>query len=80
MPSAWTMVFGFCRSLLRHLRGGMQKASFAEYARRLSVCSACPSQLGPINRRCKECGCNVRIKARWKNEKCPLGKWEAKHN
>lgn len=43
------------------------------YTERIEVCRACPEIL-PLDR-CRECGCYVRIKARFNSMSCPLGKW-----
>jgi hypothetical protein len=41
---------------------------------RTSICNTCP-ELQPLIRRCKECGCQVDMKARFQNSSCPKGKW-----
>ena len=48
------------------------KASDAQYQQRLGVCSAC-DQLQ--NGTCMGCGCLVELRAAYKKEKSPFGKW-----
>jgi hypothetical protein len=43
-------------------------------AERLSICFGC-DRLNKTLQQCKECGCFVRAKSNFKQEKCPLGKW-----
>ena len=42
---------------------------------RLKVCSECPRLFKPTFT-CKECGCFMKIKTKFKQAKCPLGKWD----
>jgi hypothetical protein len=59
-----------------HLAGGMKTVSKKTYHRRLEVCRACDFFR---DNHCLSCGCRlggaVVAKARWAEEKCPLGKW-----
>lgn len=41
---------------------------------RLKTCEECP-RLFRTTRQCKECGCFVDAKTRFKNSECPLKKW-----
>jgi len=41
---------------------------------RLNICLGC-DRLNQTLQNCKECGCFVRAKTKFKQEKCPLGKW-----
>ena len=51
-----------------------QKASQAEYARRLALCRGC----GHLqNGMCAQCGCFAEVRAAKKNQCCPAGRWEA---
>ncbi len=63
----------FASAVGKHLASGMKKRDQDEYERALSICRECPSLTD--NGRCAECGCFVRIKARWATQSCPLGKW-----
>lgn len=42
---------------------------------RIKTCSECPRLFKPTFT-CKECGCFMKIKTKFKQAKCPLGKWD----
>jgi hypothetical protein len=42
---------------------------------RLDICNNCPSKLSTGN--CRECGCFLVAKSAFRQEKCPLGKWDS---
>jgi hypothetical protein len=42
---------------------------------RIALCHDC-EKLDLITRQCTKCWCFVSRKVRWKDEKCPLGKWK----
>lgn len=42
---------------------------------RLDKCNKCPHLMK--TRQCAECYCFVDMKTKYKQEKCPIGKWEA---
>lgn len=41
---------------------------------RQSICEGCPQWEARFNR-CKECGCQMRVKTSLSSSKCPLKKW-----
>lgn len=43
--------------------------------KRLSICSSCPNM---IKNRCSVCGCNMKMKVKLAEAKCPKGFWEEK--
>jgi hypothetical protein len=48
------------------------------YARRVAICRECPAFLPAgrvVGARCAECGCFLKLKARIRGAKCPVGKW-----
>lgn len=50
-----------------------QKASAAEYAKRLEDCRSC----GELqNGMCAQCGCFVEVRAAKKRQACPMGRWQ----
>ena len=63
---------------------GLTKASRDIFTRRFvsedvkqtrqGICMECPSWNSKSNR-CKECGCQMRIKTSLASSSCPLGKW-----
>ncbi len=61
----------YVSSLLRRMPDG-RKAPENVYQSRLDRCKAC-DQLNAGT--CMGCGCLVELKAAYKNEKCPYGKW-----
>jgi hypothetical protein len=66
----------FAEALCRHVAGGMEAVSEAEYRQRLAVCEACAFFR---DGHCLKCGCrlagDVVAKARWRSETCPVGRW-----
>ena len=47
--------------------------------RRYETCKQC-DQLSSILKRCKQCGCFMKIKTKMLNQECPLGKWKSPIN
>jgi hypothetical protein len=66
----------FGKAVVKHVADGGKHVSDEVYLARLSVCANCPS-LDPERMRCleKSCGCRLKVKARWRSESCPQGKW-----
>lgn len=75
LPPPSKMVWNFAKAVARHIQDGGTKVSKEEYARRLEICDTCPLRQG---NRCTHmnCGCRLDLKARWRSENCPVGKWE----
>jgi len=49
----------------------------SDYKKRINVCYPCDkSESKWTGLFCKVCGCNMKIKARMKDAKCPLDKWD----
>jgi hypothetical protein len=68
----------FAGAFLRHVRDRRRQVDHQSYQARLAVCRTCPScDLARMVCREKSCGCRLRVKARWRSESCPLGKWPA---
>lgn len=44
-----------------------------ETNQRLNICYSCPAYAG--NHKCKNCGCNLKLKAKIKLFHCPVNKW-----
>ena len=63
----------FTVHLLNHVAAGLPQADAETLARRLALCRECPhlTKAGV----CDRCGCVMSIKAKWADQKCPLGKW-----
>jgi hypothetical protein len=51
------------------------KPALSEVAdERYSICKNCPQFL-KMSKRCKECGCFMKLKTQISSSKCPIGKW-----
>ncbi len=53
---------------------GLPAVEDAEVARRLAICQACEYLIAG-ERRCSKCGCFVEVKARFRTQACPQGRW-----
>ena len=73
LPSVAKQAFNFAKSATKHMAGGMAGVSEKTYWGRLEMCRGCDKLQDD---RCIECGCFVKIKAKWASESCPLGKWD----
>ncbi|MFN0055927.1 MAG: DUF6171 family protein [Planctomycetales bacterium] len=71
-PTLWRSARNFAQALLRHWGDGCRDVEVECYRERLEACGACPLQR---ETRCLVCGCRVEIKARWRSETCPAGRW-----
>ncbi len=75
-PGVVQQVVNFAGAVARHVAGGMQTVTEEEYQARLAVCQGCEHFK---DNQCRQCGCRVAgdlmAKARWKEQRCPLGKW-----
>jgi hypothetical protein len=54
---------------------GKPAVSEKSYQMRLAICGQCKRLEPGEHPVCRECGCYVKIKARFRTGKCPLGKW-----
>lgn len=71
-PSVTQKIANFAQAVVTHAAAGFPRLSEEETASRLAVCHECPQF---HDRTCILCGCNMKIKASWADQKCPLGKW-----
>jgi len=78
MPSKPQMAKNLAKSLGRTAKAalsGVEILSGAELVeKRTSICRACPWFV-PKGQRCAKCGCVVPLKAYFKEEECPIGRW-----
>jgi hypothetical protein len=63
-----------------HAAAGFPTVSDEVHEARLALCRACVGPEGyydPVQGQCRHpaCGCNMRVKTRWTEQRCPLGKW-----
>ena len=77
-PGLLRKAVNFSRAVSRHIADGARKVGQENYEQRLAICRACPSCDVP-RMVCRErrCGCRLPVKARWRSESCPRGKWPA---
>jgi hypothetical protein len=65
--------------VVKRARGkNIDKVDYATYCQRLKKCNGCviSGKKGVLpTGNCRECGCFVKDKANYKDEKCPLNKW-----
>jgi len=74
-PSIWQMTKNFSKEFATWMANGAPVVSEDDYKERLSTCNSCP-MLDRRVMRCKECGCKVEHKAKWKTADCPLKNWK----
>jgi len=53
----------FAKAAVKHVAAGMPKVTDEQLKIRLDVCT--------------KCGCNLKIKASWATQDCPIKKWPA---
>lgn len=77
-PNLAQRVLRFGAALAKHASDGLRRVDDATYEARLEECRRCQfyaeESLTCLQR---QCGCNLRIKARWASEACPIGRWAA---
>ena len=73
------LVWQFATELTTHVKNGLENVDPTTFKTRMSICMECENYL---NGRCIVCGCNMKLKTKWKTSKCPLHppKWEDKKN
>jgi len=71
LPSILTQAKNFTGAVIEHMAHGMKEAD--NYEERISLCEDCPEFRK--DERCAKCGCFMKVKAKWAEQKCPLNKW-----
>lgn len=71
-PSLLRKALNLAGALVRHAADGLARVGDDEYAARLVICDHCEQKEGTT---CRACGCVLALKASWRSEGCPLGKW-----
>jgi hypothetical protein len=79
-PSLFRKAVNFGKALVNHLAAGRPQTTDLEATARQSICESCTGPGGfyiAETDTCvhPSCGCKIRRKSRWKDQKCPLGKW-----
>jgi len=69
------LVWQFATELTTHVKGGMKTVDPATFKKRLSTCMECDKYLNGL---CVLCGCNMKVKTKWKTSRCAMNppKWE----
>ena len=62
------------KAVARHVADGAKKLDEEDFNQRLEICKSCPEYI-PERTACRLCGCDLKIKASWRSEYCPLAKW-----
>lgn len=75
MADPYSNVKSFVRATADEARAvvrGAEPVPAAEVRRRLGICGACPNLAGGV---CAACSCIVALKARYRTQACPEGRW-----
>ena len=63
-------------AVTKHVAAGMPMVSKEVLEARLAICNTCPEvNKNSPNWTCTKCGCNLKIKASWASQDCPIKKW-----
>jgi hypothetical protein len=73
-PGPLQKLFNFGKALIDHVEHGMKKVDNETYRYRLELCHQCP-EFRPERDACSICGCNMKVKASWATQACPINKW-----
>ena len=73
-PGIVKLAGNFAKAVANHLKDGGRKVSQEELQERLEQCNNCQFL---VKNRCRhmKCGCFITKKAKWRSEKCPIGRW-----
>lgn len=74
-PSGLEKAKNFVGALVRHAADGLARVDNETLSERLAVCALCEHR-ELSNWTCRLCGCYLTVKATWRSEKCPEGRWE----
>lgn len=73
-PGLAKKAWNFAKAVTRYTASGGKHVSEEMYQRRLAECDSCVFR---EKDRClhRKCGCKLSVKAQWKTEGCPIGRW-----
>lgn len=74
-PTVATQAKNLVRSVGQHVKAGFKRTDDALLAERLKLCDECGGETMRRTGRCLHCGCFMKVKAAWTEQKCPIGKW-----
>lgn len=67
-------VGNFTVATVRHALDMFANVDDKTFGDRMAVCALCEHK-AEKSWTCNHCGCNLEVKAKWRSETCPLGKW-----
>ena len=73
LPGILTRAANFAAAVAAHVAAGLPTLPPEATAARLAVCAPCDQRLP--GGECAVCGCNLTVKASWREQECPLDKW-----
>jgi len=71
LPSILSQAKNLTGAVIEHVSNGMKQAG--NYEERIAFCESCLEFRS--DERCSKCGCFMKVKAKWAEQKCPLNKW-----
>lgn len=80
-PSLLRRLSNFIAAFFQHSQTTKPHVSTRIYERRMAICRRCPAQLYQVDRLGNEicrhtgCGCLLSVKARWREQHCPVDYW-----
>lgn len=73
-PPLLRRAVNFLSATIQHAMAGLPIVSDAQAEERLSICRS--NECGQYrDDSCMKCGCNLPLKAKWAEQKCPEGRW-----
>jgi uncharacterized paraquat-inducible protein A len=73
-PGWLTKATTFAKAATKHVLHGLPTVEPEEAERRLAICRDCDKYNAAAGT-CRICGCNLKTKASWALERCPIRKW-----
>ncbi len=73
LPSVPTMAKNLATAVGQHILSGAKRLTEEDAATRWDTCLGCDKLLDES--RCSLCGCFMKTKTTWAEQKCPIGKW-----
>lgn len=73
-PSLFQKIVNLSRAVTQHVAAGLQHTDEETVKYRLEICHTC-DRFNPTHSTCRVCGCNMTIKAKWAEQRCPINKW-----
>jgi len=73
-PSFITKVVNFSEAIIEHTKAGLPKRSEEEINNIMKICESC-ELYNLESQSCLKCGCKLKTKISWAEQKCPIGKW-----